>query len=307
MFKKFFFKKKILSKVTPFRRSYDKLKNKEKNTLDDILGVYENLHEAEKRAADFVINNRVKVIDMTVSELSTESKASEATIIRFCKKCGFKGFHHLKIQLAKEMVESENKSISNELDVNNIGQSLQNILANKIEELKQTISMMDENTIKEILDAIKNSRIVQFAALGNSIPVILDGAYKFNQIRIPSMASTIWENQLAFAHTLTKDDVVIAISGSGSSKKLLTLIDVANERHVTTICITNHSKSPLASRCKYLINTATREKLFFNEFTFTKIPAMAVVETLFLLLTAEKRDAYTWISEHEQSMADDKL
>ncbi len=283
------------------------MKNKEKNALDQILGVYENLHEAEKRVADFVVNNRTKVIDMTVSELSADSNVSEATIIRFCKKCEFKGFHHLKIQLAKEMVESENKSISNELDVNNIGQSLQNILANKVEELKRTISAMDEIVIKKVLDAIKKSKLVQFAALGNSIPVILDGAYKFNQIGIPSVASTIWETQLAFAHTLTEKDVVIAISGSGSSKKLLTLIDVANNRHATTICITNHEKSPLAEKCKYLINTATREKLFFNEFTFTKIPAMAVVETLFLLLTAEKRDAYTWISEHEHSMADDKL
>ncbi|MDF2504462.1 MAG: hypothetical protein K0R06_1953 [Clostridium sp.] len=34
---------------------------------------------------------------------------------------------------------------------------------------------------------------------------------------------------------------------------------------------------------------------------------MMVIETLFLLLTAEKRDAYEWISEHEQSMADDKI
>lgn len=244
---------------------------------------------------------------MTVSELSFESGVSEATIIRFCKKCNFKGFHHLKIEMAKEMVTSEEKNISNDLNSNNIEQSLKNILANKVEEIKQTISMMDGNEIKKILNVIKNARIVQFAAVGNTIPVILDGAYKFSQIGISTVANTIWENQLAFAYTLTGDDVVIAVSNSGSSKRLITLIDVANEKHATTICITNHEKSPLANKCQYKINTATREKLFFEEFSFTRVSAMVVVEVLFLLLVSEKRDAYNWVSEHEGSMVDDKI
>lgn len=283
------------------------MKSKEKSVLDQIFSVYDNFYEAEKKIADYVINNQEKIIDMTVSELSDESSVSEATIVRFCKKCNLKGFHHLKIKLAKEMVNSEQKNVSNELDPNNIGQSLQNILANKVEELKQTISMMDEEVIKKILHVIKNARMVQFIALGNTIPIILDGAYKFNQIGIPSVANTIWENQLAFAYTLTEQDVVIAVSGSGSSKRLLTLIDAANEKQAVTICITNHEKSPLANKCKYHINTATREKLFFDQFSFTRVSAMVVIETLFLLLTAEKRDAYSWISKHEQSMAEDKI
>lgn len=283
------------------------MKSKEKNVLDKIFAVYGSLYEAEKKIADYVINNQQKVIDMTVSELATRSNVSEATIVRFCKKCSLKGFHDLKINIAKEMVNLEDNNISNDLDPNNIGQSLKNILANKIEELKQTISMMDEDVIKEILNVIRNARIVQLVAVGNTIPVALDGAYKFNQIGIASVANPIWETQLAFSYTLTDKDVVIAISSSGSSKKLLTLIDVANEKNATTISITNHENSPLANKSKYQINTATREKLFLDEFSFSRVSAMAVIETLFLLLTAEKRDSYSWISEHEQSMADDKI
>ena len=283
------------------------MENKEKSVLDKIFAVYNNLYEAEKKIADYLINNKEKIIEMTVSELSLESKVSEATIVRFCKKCDFKGFHHLKISIAKEMVNSEEKTTSNDIDPNNISQSLQNILANKIEELKQTISMMDDRSIKEILYVIKNARIIQFVAVGNTIPVALDGAYKFNQMGISSVANTIWETQLAFTYTLTEKDVVIAISNSGSSKKLLTLMDIANEKNATTISITNHYKSPLANKSKYQINTATREKLFLDEFSFSRVSAMTVIEVLYLLLTAEKRDAYSWISKHEQSMAEDKV
>lgn len=279
----------------------------DKSVLDKILCVYKTLYEAEKKIADYVINNKEKVIEMTVSELATQSNVSEATIIRFCKKCDLKGFYDLKINIAKEMVNSKNDEISNELDSNNISKSLQNILANKIEELKQTISMMNEEEIKKILDSIKNARIVQFAAVGNTIPVAMDGTYKFNQLGISSITNTVWETQLAFAYTLTKEDVVIVISNSGSSKKLVTLLDIANERRATTISITNHENSPVANTSKYHINTSTREKLFLDEFSFSRVSAMVVIETLYLLLTRDKKDAYSWISQHEQSIADGKI
>lgn len=283
------------------------MKNKERSVLDKIFAVYDNLYEAEKKIADYVINNQEKVVDMTVSELAAKSNVSEATIIRFCKKCNLKGFHHLKISLAKEMVTSEESKISNTLDINNISGSIQNILANKIEELKQTVSMMDEKEVKTILETIKKARIVQFAAVGNTIPIILDGAYKLNQIGIRAVANSIWENQLAFSYSLTEEDVLIAVSSTGSSKRILTLVDVANEKGATTICITNHESSPLASKCKYRINTSTRERLFLDEFAFSKLSTMAVIEILFLLLAVDKRDGYTCISSHEQSMVDDKF
>ena len=133
----------------------NKVKEIEKSVLDKILCVYKSLYEAEKKIADYVINNKEKVIEMTVSELAIESNVSEATIVRFCKKCGLKGFYDLKINIAKEMVNSKEQSVSNKLDSNNIEQSLQNILANKIEELKHTISMMREDTIKKNIGCYK--------------------------------------------------------------------------------------------------------------------------------------------------------
>ncbi|OOM67653.1 MurR/RpiR family transcriptional regulator [Clostridium sp. BL-8] len=283
------------------------MKKIEKSVLDKILCVYNELYEAEKKIADYVINQKEKVIEMTVSELAAQSNVSEATIVRFCKKCGMKGFYDLKINIAKDMVKLKDSTVSNKLDSNNIAQSLQNILANKIEELKQTISMMDEKEIKKILDIIKNARIVQFAAVGNTIPVAMDGTYKFNQLGICSVTNTIWETQLAFTYTLTKDDVVIVISNSGSAKKLVTLLEIANERKATTISITNHENSPVANESKYHINTSTREKLFLDEFSFSRVSAMVVVEVLYLLLTQDKKDSYNWISQHEQSIADAKV
>jgi RpiR family transcriptional regulator, carbohydrate utilization regulator len=280
-----------------------------KTVLDMILSVYDSLFEAEKRIADYIINNKEKVVDMKISQLASESGSSEATISRFCKKCHMKGFYHLKISLAKEMVESNETPVQvyNDIDESNIKQSLQNILANKIEEIKQTVQMIDEKQFKEILDLLKKAKSVQFAAVGNTIPVALDGAYKFNQIGIPSVSYTIWETQIAYVYNLTEKDVVIAISNSGESKRLIEVVEVAKSKGATTISITNNEYSPLAISSNYHIITATREKLLLDEYYFSRVSASVVIEILYLFLTVGKKDVYENISRHEQSIADDKF
>ena len=134
--------------------------DKEKSVIDIIFAEYNKFFDAEKKIADYIMNNGSKVIEMTISELAESAGTSEATISRFCKKCNMKGFHHLKITLAKDLVESKKEEITTcgDINTNNLRESLNNILANKIEELKQTVSMMDEKSLREILDKLKKCK-----------------------------------------------------------------------------------------------------------------------------------------------------
>lgn len=265
---------------------------KNKSVIDIIFAEYNNFYEAEKKIADYIVNNTQKVIDMTISELAESAGASDATVTRFCKKCHMKGFHHLKITLARELVESkkDDVKISGDVSESNIKESLSNILANKVEELKQTVSMIDEKELSEILNLIRNARNVQFAAVGNTIPVALDGCYKFNQIGIPSVTNPIWETQIAYTFNLSKGDVVIIISNSGSSKRLIDVIEAAKAKEAYIVSITNSNNSPIAKISDYHIKTATREKLFLEEYYFSRISAMTVIEILYLFLTVGKPD-----------------
>ena len=277
--------------------------------IDLIFSSFDEFSESEKKVANYIINNRKKIIEMTIVELASLSGVSEATVSRFCRKCNMKSFHHLKITLAKEIVEDDenNISVSSDVSENNIKGSLQNILANKIEEIKQTIFSINEIELSKILEVLKKANSVQFVAVGNTIPVALDGTYKFNQIGIPAVSNTIWETQLAYTYNLKKEDVVIIISNSGASKRLFTIAKVASEIGATTISITNNENSPIAKITTYHIKTATREKLFLDEYYFSRISAFVVIEILYLFLTVGKEDVYKNLSRHEEAIADDKL
>lgn len=281
---------------------------KQQSVIDTIHILYDSFFEQEKKIANYIIQSHKEVVNMTIGELAEACGTSVATISRFCRKCEVEGFHQLKIRLAKEIVESGLEvPVSNHISRTDIGQSLQNILANKIDELRQTISLIDEKQLNTILDYIKSARIVQFVAVGNTIPVALDGSFKFNEIGIKAVAGTIWETQLAFSLSLSRDDVMIAISNSGESRKVTKMVQEAKKNGVITVGITNNPNSTVGNSVDYHIQTATREKLFLNEICFSRVSAMTIIEVLYLFLTVGQERSYDRMSKYESLIADEKL
>lgn len=274
---------------------------------DQIFSTYDSLYDAEKKVADYLISHPTEAIEMSVSELASHCEASQATIVRFCKKIGCKGFHQLKIKLAGEQRQQEEQVISSEITLEHMEQSINNIMVSKVEELKATFHNFHPGELREIIDLILKAGTIEFAAMGDTIPIALDGAYKFNQLGLRAVSSTIWESQEAFARTLRKGDLFFAISASGASKRLMKMTEIAKENQVMTVAITNQSKSPLAELCDYVLLTATREHIFHDQVSFTRMAAMSVIDTLFLFLFSTKWDSFEHVVVHEQSVAEEKL
>ena len=281
----------------------------EKSVLDIICASLDSFFESERKIGPYIIQHTAEVVDMTVGELAQACGVSDASVSRFCKKINMKGFHHLKITLAKEISEKgiEEEEVSNHISVNDIEQSLKNILANKVTEITQTVSMMDAKQLSEILNKLNMARTVQFFAVGNTIPVAIDGAFKLNQIGIPAVSGTIWETQIGYTYNMTAEDVVIAISNSGESTAVLRALEAAKSAGATTLSITNSEKSSAAQLSDYHITTATREKLFLDGYCFSRVSATTVIEILYLFLTSMRKDAYKSIVRHEQAIAFTKL
>ena len=274
---------------------------------DRIFSIYDSLYDAEKKAADYLIAHQEDVINMSVSELAQNCDPSQATIIRFCKKIGCGGFHQLKLKLAGEQSRQEEPAASNEINIDNMEQSLHNIMTSKVEEIKATFHNFDKKDLRQVVDAILKADLIEFAAMGNTIPIAMDGTYKFNQLGLHAVTSPIWETQEAFARTMKEGDVFFAISASGASKRLIRMAEIVKKRGGVTIVITNQSRAPLTEICDHVIITATREHVFYDQVSFTRMAAMAVIDTLFMLLLSTKDDFFENVAEHERSVIEEKL
>ena len=276
----------------------------EGSVINQICASMDSFFDTEKKIGDYIVRHPKKVVDMTVGELAKECGVSEASVSRFCKRIELKGFHHLKISLARELVDAKDDGeISGHISVDDMEGSLRGILSNKMEELRQTVAMIDREELKKILDVINNADTVLMAAVGNTIPVAMDGAYKLNQIGIRAMSTPIWETELGYSYNLTDKDVVVAISNSGESTGVIQILEAAKSRGAVAISITNNVRSSVAELSTYHITTATREKLFLDGYCFSRVSATMVIEIIYLLLASMRKESYESIVRHEQAMA----
>ncbi len=276
----------------------------EGSVINQICASMDSFFDTEKKIGDYIVRHPKKVVDMTVGELAKECGVSEASVSRFCKRIELKGFHHLKISLARELVDAEDDGeISGHISVDDMEGSLRGILSNKMEELRQTVAMIDREELKKILGVINNADTVLMAAVGNTIPVAMDGAYKLNQIGIRAISTPIWETELGYSYNLTDKDVVVAISNSGESTGVIQILEAAKSRGAVAISITNNARSSVAELSTYHITTATREKLFLDGYCFSRVSATMVIEIIYLLLASMRKESYESIVRHEQAMA----
>lgn len=164
------------------------------NTLNVL---YDSFAQKEKLVANYVLEHPRDVVNMTSRDLASTCDTSVTTITRLTKKCGVESFHQFKVILARDLVlNDEDVKVSSSISMQDVHGSLLNIQANKIEELKATIALIDEDAITKVINHIKDSSCVQIVAVGNTIPVAINAEYMFNEIGIRAVSGTIWETQL---------------------------------------------------------------------------------------------------------------
>ncbi|EOR22608.1 RpiR family transcriptional regulator [Niallia nealsonii AAU1] len=275
------------------------------NILDQILSIYRIFSPTEIKIADYILEHKMHIASFTIAELAEKSEVSEASITRFCQKIEVGGFHQLKIKLAK--LVSQEEVLKERIGETPLQQQLDRIKENKLEEISQTIHLIDEDNLTIALERFKKSKRVLFLAFGNTIPVALDAAYRFNQIGIFSIAFSIWDTNLTALMNFNKNDLVVVISNSGETKELIKSIEWCRQNEIFVIGMTNHYKSPIALLSNIHLITATRERIFQQDYYFSRISAMLLIETLFLLLSFENDLRLDKIRKHEELISDSKI
>ena len=62
-----------------------------------ILSNMAKFSNSEKKVAEWIVRNPERICDMSMIEIANQAGVSDATVLRFCRKSGFKGFFDLKI------------------------------------------------------------------------------------------------------------------------------------------------------------------------------------------------------------------
>jgi len=251
--------------------------------LITLLNLYrELLTKKEQLIAKFVIENQNEVIHMSITEFAETLKVGEGTVVRFCQKLGFDGFHSFKLFLAKTAGRDDKKNEELNNDVFTV------LKINHISTIEQTSELLrkSKETIEKCADLIARCRKLYTIGVGASGATALDAYYKFMRIGIDAFFS---QDQHLTAMKLSmsnEKDVVLAFSQSGSTSVIVDLAKIASENKTPVIAVTGHKRSPLTLIAEYIILTPIREAPFESGAIRSKISQLHVLEVLFELTKA---------------------
>ncbi|MGG1573449.1 MurR/RpiR family transcriptional regulator [Fictibacillus sp. NRS-1165] len=266
------------------------------------------LRDSEKKIIEYIEQNQEEIIHLSITEVAERSETSESSVVRLCKRLGYKGFQDLKINLAKEVMTPEkviHEIIEKGDDVVTIKKK---VFQSNIQALYDTIEVCNDEEIKKAVNAISNARLIEFYGTGGSGTVALDAHHKLLKLGIKSFAYNDSILQAMSASVLTNKDVVIGVSHTGSNTDVLSALKLAKEAGATLICITNSSKSPITKISDIVLQTASNETLFRTDAISSRIAQLTIIDILVAAVANQKYEMYYQnLQKTRKSTIDKKL
>ncbi|WP_142825905.1 MurR/RpiR family transcriptional regulator [Planococcus soli] len=233
--------------------------------------------KSENKIYDYILTHPNKVLYHSLTELSEFSGVAEATVLRFFRKLGFKGFQDFKFLFAQE-VPPTNNSLQDESFVHRIRNSI-------VQAIEDSSEVVDMDTLEECIKAIDGSQDVVIFGIGSSGIAGLDMQNRLMRIGKHVNAITDSHFQIMRASSLNEKSVVIAISLTGSTKDIVDAVKLAKEKNATVIALTNYVKSPLTKYADFVLLSSAKESPLDSGSLVSKIAQLYLIDLICTGLT----------------------
>lgn len=203
------------------------------------------LTPSEKQIARTILDFPRFVINLSLEELSSQCFVSQASIIRFCKKLGTKGFADFKIQLATELSSFALKDqeipvdipIPPDADFKTVARIMYNLSHQSLEAAFKTL---DHNALKRTANLLVRTDLIHIYGRGESLILAEDFHYKLLRLGINSSLESLNGFQEAGSiHASGRiREMALVISQYCNSQQVNYIIDELVSAHIPFVLLT---------------------------------------------------------------------
>lgn len=265
-----------------------------KHTLISLTRIkhhYELLSNAEKRIADFILENHTTMGDFTSQSLAEATGTSAATIVRFCRSIGFKSFVEFRMYMKHELISPTANwyEVKSDESIAMIKQKSFNFNKNSMDE---TLSVLDDQELERAITSIDEASDVIIIGEGGSGSSARAAYDSFLQIGIPCrLIEDPFFQILAISKLKTTDNAVVCgFSHSGMSRNVYDTMRLAYERKITTIGFVGITGAPLTKFLDVTLHTGVSNHPYFSDTLSARICELNVVSTIHAALSIKRKD-----------------
>lgn len=241
-----------------------------KSVVPMIESNYDNFTTVEKNIADFFIQNRKKV-DFSAKAIAERLYVSEASLSRFAKKCGYRGYREFVYQYEETFVEKEESMTGNTRMILNAYQEL----------LNKTYSLVDEAQITRISRYLNHAERVFVCGRGSSGFAAEEMEHRFMRIGVD--IDSIQDSDLMRMQAVFQDkgSLVFGISVSGEAEAVLYLLNEASKRGAKTVLLTAKNRGIFDRFCDEVVLFPSLKHLNHGNVISPQFPILLMVDIIY--------------------------
>lgn len=281
------------------------------NNFSDLLGEikssFNSFHASEALIANCVISDPIAVSQMNISQLADFSTTSVASVVRFSKAIGYKGYPEFRMALISEVSRlGLNTSTESELDSgitteDSIEEIIRKIALADSRAIQTTAERLDVASFKSVVDTWDKAPTIGIFGLASSGYVAMDLQLKLNRQGKNAVAWRDAHTALTSVSLLNAGDCLVAISHSGTTLDVVEVIEEFKSRGVKIILITNAIRSTATALADIVLHTSARETTFRSGATSSRIAQLTVVDCLCVALAQRNWSGTKFALEQSRS------
>ena len=241
-----------------------------KSVVPIIESNYDKFTTVERNIADFFIQNRKKV-DFSSKSISERLFVSEASLSRFAKKCGYRGYREFIYQYEETFVEKQESITGNTRMILNAYQEL----------LNKTYSLVDEAQIAKISRYLNQAERVFVCGTGSSGLAAREMELRFMRIGVD--IDSLVERDMMRMQAVFQDrrSLVFGISISGETEGVRYLLREAHKRGAKTVMITAQNKDSYAEYCSEVLLLPSLRHLNHGNVISPQFPILVMLDLIY--------------------------
>lgn len=249
---------------------------------------YDRLPKAEKRVADYMTAHLDEIQGQSAYQIGALSETGAATVVRFCRRCGFLGLSELKSSLKREEIALARSSEINILPSDTTSIVKQKVLGYHEAIIDALKLQKNEEALEAAVDAILSAKKVVISGAGDSSAMAIILNNNLDMQGWETYYSSDQVQELAHMSRLEEGDIMIGFSYTGRFRYLVENFKIAKKKGVTTIGILGHPGSPCEPYCDIVLYTSAEQKEYFFGSQTSLIGDFALVELLTTMLAARR-------------------
>lgn len=235
--------------------------------LLQIHNKYNRLTKTERRIADYVLDHPQEILYMSISDLAEKCNVGDSSVFRFCRTLKFQGYQEFKVHLSlgmRDVIYGSSPEVLGTKDevlppIGTFERTIQIEAHRSIEAIKETCALIEKERFMQVIETLESANQISFFGVGSSLIAAEIGANMFLHITSKARFFSDLHTQMIAASLLTRNDVAVIISYSGSTKDTVHVAKLAKQAGANVVCVTRYDKSILTKYADHVLLCGTNE------------------------------------------------